>query len=165
VEVADCELESLAAADVKQLEADCFWCFSKLLDGIQDNYTFAQPGIQKRVNSLKELVSRIDSKYICRCHSGYFWSLKWPTFSGVIYALLISAWICSIKDNFSLNHTPRSGTCFPLCTVGHCGYCSHEYLGRLLRVILIKWVSNVRPLVRPSVRPQNVFSISMKFGV
>jgi len=62
VDVAECELELLAAADVMKLEADCFWCFSKLLDGIQDNYTFAQPGIQKRVNSLKELVSRIDSK-------------------------------------------------------------------------------------------------------
>jgi len=62
VDVADCDLETLAASDVKKLEADCFWCFSKLLDGIQDNYTFAQPGIQKRVNSLKELVSRIDSE-------------------------------------------------------------------------------------------------------
>lgn len=45
-----------------RLEADSFWCFSKLLDGIQDNYTFAQPGIQKRVNLLKELITRIDSK-------------------------------------------------------------------------------------------------------
>ncbi|CAH1761158.1 8354_t:CDS:10 [Entrophospora sp. SA101] len=25
------------------IEADSFWCLSKLLDGIQDNYTFAQP--------------------------------------------------------------------------------------------------------------------------
>jgi len=64
VEVSECELKCLAVADVKQLEADCFWCFSKLLDGIQDYYTFAQPGIQKRVNSLKDLVSRIDS--LCR---------------------------------------------------------------------------------------------------
>ena len=63
-EVSECELKCLAVADVKQLEADCFWCFSKLLDGIQDYYTFAQPGIQKRVNSLKDLVSRIDSQ--CR---------------------------------------------------------------------------------------------------
>jgi len=39
-------------------------------------------------------------------------------------------------------------------------------LGRLLRVDLIKWVSNVRPSVlRPSVRLQKVFSISMKFGM
>ena len=68
VSVDECELESLAASDVKKLEADCFWCFSKLLDGIQDNYTFAQPGIQKRVNSLKDLVSRIDSKFKMPCY-------------------------------------------------------------------------------------------------
>jgi len=68
VSVDDCELGSLAASDVKKLEADCFWCFSKLLDGIQDNYTFAHPGIQKRINSLKELVSRIDSKLKTLCH-------------------------------------------------------------------------------------------------
>uniref|UniRef100_A0A8C4RVB5 Rab-GAP TBC domain-containing protein n=1 Tax=Erpetoichthys calabaricus TaxID=27687 RepID=A0A8C4RVB5_ERPCA len=37
-----------------------FWCMSKLLDGIQDNYTFAQPGIQRKVKALEELVSRID---------------------------------------------------------------------------------------------------------
>nr|KAF6463322.1 TBC1 domain family member 22B [Molossus molossus] len=35
---------------------------SKLLDGIQDNYTFAQPGIQKKVKALEELVSRIDEQ-------------------------------------------------------------------------------------------------------
>ena len=44
------------------MEADSFWCMSKLLDGIQDNYTFAQPGIQQKVNQLKELIQRIDSK-------------------------------------------------------------------------------------------------------
>jgi hypothetical protein len=43
------------------LEADVFWCMSKLLDRVQDNYTFAQPGIQRMVYRLKELVSRIDA--------------------------------------------------------------------------------------------------------
>ncbi|GAA5811905.1 GTPase-activating protein [Mucor flavus] len=42
------------------IEADSFWCLSKLLDGIQDNYTFAQPGIQRQILTLKELVTRID---------------------------------------------------------------------------------------------------------
>lgn len=60
-DVDTCQLTSLAATEVQELEADCFWCFSKLLDGIQDNYTFAQPGIQTRVNSLKDLISRIDN--------------------------------------------------------------------------------------------------------
>jgi hypothetical protein len=33
---------------------------SKLLDGIQDNYTFAQPGIQMKVNALNGLIKRIN---------------------------------------------------------------------------------------------------------
>jgi len=58
-------LRSLQVSDVSEeslqrLEADCFWCFSKLLDGIQDNYTFAQPGIQTRITALEGLVARID---------------------------------------------------------------------------------------------------------
>jgi len=44
------------------LEADSFWCLSKFLDGIQDNYIFAQLGIQYKVNQLKELIQRIDGK-------------------------------------------------------------------------------------------------------
>lgn len=44
------------------IEADSFWCLSKLLDGIQDNYTFAQPGIQRQILTLKELVTRIDGR-------------------------------------------------------------------------------------------------------
>lgn len=28
-------------------EADCYWCLCKVLDYIQENYTFAQPGVQK----------------------------------------------------------------------------------------------------------------------
>jgi hypothetical protein len=43
------------------VEADSFWCLTKLLDGIQDNYIFAQPGIQRQVASLKDLTTRIDA--------------------------------------------------------------------------------------------------------
>jgi TBC1 domain family member 2 len=42
------------------LEADCYWCLTKLLDGIQDSYTHAQPGITRQVGRLKELINRID---------------------------------------------------------------------------------------------------------
>lgn len=42
------------------VEADSFWCLSKLLDGIQDNYIHAQPGIQRQVSALRDLTSRID---------------------------------------------------------------------------------------------------------
>lgn len=44
------------------VEADSFWCLTKLLDGIQDNYIYAQPGIQRQVASLRDLTARIDDK-------------------------------------------------------------------------------------------------------
>ena len=43
------------------VEADSFWCLTKLLDGIQDNYIFAQPGIVRQVAALRDLTMRIDS--------------------------------------------------------------------------------------------------------
>ncbi|PWN53183.1 RabGAP/TBC [Violaceomyces palustris] len=46
---------------LEALEADTFWCLSKLLDGIQDNYTQAQPGIHRQVRRMEELVARIDA--------------------------------------------------------------------------------------------------------
>ncbi|TFK26498.1 RabGAP/TBC [Coprinopsis marcescibilis] len=46
---------------VDAIEADSFWCLSRLLDGIQDNYIFAQPGIQRSVRRMQELVGRIDA--------------------------------------------------------------------------------------------------------
>ena len=42
------------------VEADTFWCLSRLLDGIQDNYIAGQPGIQRSVKRMAELVARID---------------------------------------------------------------------------------------------------------
>lgn len=45
---------------LEAVEADSFWCLSRLLDGIQDNYIFAQPGIQRSVRRMAELVARID---------------------------------------------------------------------------------------------------------
>jgi hypothetical protein len=41
-------------------EADSYWCLCKLLDGIQDFYTFAQPGLQRKVAALAALVRRCD---------------------------------------------------------------------------------------------------------
>ncbi|KAJ5142101.1 hypothetical protein N7526_003096 [Penicillium atrosanguineum] len=43
------------------VEADTFWCITKLLDGIQDNYIYAQPGIHRQVRALRDLTVRIDS--------------------------------------------------------------------------------------------------------
>lgn len=42
------------------VEADTYWCLTKLLDGIQDHYTFSQPGLQRMVYKLQGIVQRID---------------------------------------------------------------------------------------------------------
>ncbi|XP_069765626.1 TBC1 domain family member 22A isoform X4 [Narcine bancroftii] len=61
-EVENFDVSSLPDEVLQNIEADSFWCMSKLLDGIQDNYTFAQPGIQRKVKALHELVRRIDEQ-------------------------------------------------------------------------------------------------------
>ena len=44
------------------VEADAYWMFSKLLDNIQDHYTSSQPGLQRMVLRLEDLVHRIDNE-------------------------------------------------------------------------------------------------------
>lgn len=46
---------------LQELEADVYWCLTNLLAGIQDHYTADQPGVQRMVARLEELVHRIDS--------------------------------------------------------------------------------------------------------
>lgn len=54
------QLSKLSEEVLNNLEADSFWCMSQMLDKIQDNYTFAQPGIQKGLLNIENLVKRID---------------------------------------------------------------------------------------------------------
>lgn len=46
---------------LRAIEADTYWSFGKLLDSIQNNYTHAQPGIQRLVKMLATVVSRVDA--------------------------------------------------------------------------------------------------------
>jgi hypothetical protein len=55
------DVSNLSEETLRGVEADSFWSFSKLLDSIQDNYTFAQPGIQRLVNLLSRVMSRVDA--------------------------------------------------------------------------------------------------------
>lgn len=59
-DVPSCDVTSVSKACLDCVEADSFWCVTKLLDSIQDNYTFAQPGIQRMIFKLKEVVNCVD---------------------------------------------------------------------------------------------------------
>jgi hypothetical protein len=50
----------LSDEKLDQVEADVYWCLTNLLNGIQDHYTADQPGVQRMVARLEELVHRID---------------------------------------------------------------------------------------------------------
>ena len=60
-DVLRCDVEQLGSNVLMEVEADAYWCLSKLLDGIQDHYTFSQPGVQRMVLRLEDLMNRIDA--------------------------------------------------------------------------------------------------------
>lgn len=59
------EVENIDVGSVPQeirdnIEADTFWCLSKFLNHIQENYALSQLGIQKTIDKLRNLIQRID---------------------------------------------------------------------------------------------------------
>ena len=54
-------MNHLSDERLDELEADVYWCLTNLLAGIQDHYTADQPGVQRMVMRLEELVNRIDA--------------------------------------------------------------------------------------------------------
>lgn len=111
--IPDADVENYPVSKIEEpglhrLEADSFWCFSKLLDGIQDNYTFAQPGIQKRVNLLKELITRIDSKLRINVLKIIDLVHSLPTSCVLIIQLISRAWNIIIAIAFL--RVSRTGT-------------------------------------------------------
>lgn len=60
IEIENFDVNLISKSNQRLIEADSYWATSHLLEGIQDNYTFAQPGIQYKVRTLEELIKRID---------------------------------------------------------------------------------------------------------
>lgn len=61
-DVLRCDLALLDEQIVLNVEADAYWCLTKLLESIQDHYTFSQPGLQRMVQRLEDLVQRMDEQ-------------------------------------------------------------------------------------------------------
>ena len=47
-----------------EAEADTFWCLSKLIDDIQDNFLEMQPGVLKIIDKMKALVGQADKELL-----------------------------------------------------------------------------------------------------
>lgn len=111
IALTDCDPENFDPASLPPnvltaIEADSFWCLSRLLDGIQDNYISQQPGIQRSVKRMQDLVGRIDGAYV----------VLRPTGDGLIsirrssYGFLkpLSRHTCKLKAS-SLCNSPLDG--------------------------------------------------------
>ena len=51
-------IDEITDEKLNDVEADCFWCFSRLLDGIQDVYTKDQPGLNRMIENLQYVVKK-----------------------------------------------------------------------------------------------------------
>jgi len=54
-DVREWDVNSVPTEKLSNIEADSYWCFCKVLDSIQEHYTFAQPGIQKICFKISEV--------------------------------------------------------------------------------------------------------------
>eukprot|EP01041_Mallomonas_annulata_P003288 gene3288-6515_t len=61
-DVMRCDVATVDNKVMMDVEADAYWSLTKLLDNIQDHYTFSQPGLQRMVMRLEDLVHRIDAE-------------------------------------------------------------------------------------------------------
>lgn len=45
---------------LNEVEADTYWCFTKMMDRIQTNYTHNQPGLTKMINNMETIIKLVD---------------------------------------------------------------------------------------------------------
>lgn len=117
--ITDSDIESgmdpgqLPKAVLDAVEADSFWCLSKLLDGIQDNYVHAQPGIQRQVASLRDLTRRIDSSLVTHLES-----------EGVEFIQFSFRWMnCLLMREISVKNTIRMWDTY-MVSLNSSNYCA-----------------------------------------
>lgn len=108
-----CDVNQVPESVLQSVEADTYWCMTKLLDGIQDNYTFSQPGIQRMIHKLSELIHRIDAplhEHLNRQEAHFIqFSFRWMNcllMRELPLHLLIRVWdsYLSELENFSVFH-------------------------------------------------------------
>ncbi|KAM9999766.1 hypothetical protein ACTFIZ_008247 [Dictyostelium cf. discoideum] len=112
-DVANCQVDQIDSNILAMVEADSYWCLTKLLDGIQDHYTFAQPGIQRMLASLKGLLEKINNSLCAHLadQDAQFitFAFRWMNcllMREIPFPLVIRMWdtYLSEKEGFSVFH-------------------------------------------------------------
>ncbi|GKY95225.1 hypothetical protein MPSEU_000485500 [Mayamaea pseudoterrestris] len=90
-------MHHLSEERLDELEADVYWCLTNLLANIQDHYTSDQPGVQRMVGRLEELVNRIDVPLCDHLRE-----------QGIEFLQFSFKWMnCLLLREFSLDRVPR----------------------------------------------------------
>jgi hypothetical protein len=55
------DLQELGDETLMVIEADSYWCFTKMMDRIQTNYTHNQPGLTKMIKKMEEIIKLVDA--------------------------------------------------------------------------------------------------------
>lgn len=75
-------LDGMSAEDLEDVEADCFWCLTKILCEVADYYTEGQPGLQRAAVLLRSLLATADRELLESLES-----------EGVEISLLVVRWL------------------------------------------------------------------------
>ena len=54
------DVDSIQDDKLIDIEGDCYWCFCKLMNRVEDMYTREQPGIRSCVKKMSNLLQRVD---------------------------------------------------------------------------------------------------------
>ncbi|KAL0638882.1 GTPase-activating protein [Maublancomyces gigas] len=115
------------------VEADSFWCLTKLLDGIQDNYIHTQPGIQRQVTGLRDLVQRIDNSLT-----------KHLAEQGVEFIQFSFRWMnCMLMRELSVKNTIRMWDTY-MAEEGQAGF--SEFHLYVCAAFLVKWSEQLQKM-------------------
>lgn len=71
-------VEGASEENLLAAEADVYWCLSRLVEGMQDHYMPSQPGIQRMIHQLRELVHRMDEPLVTHLEAN---SVEFHTFA------------------------------------------------------------------------------------
>lgn len=131
-DIGDLDPSDVPSSVLDVVEADTYWCLTKLLDSIQDNYIHAQPGIIRQVNELRDLTARIDSSLA-----------KHLDHEGIEFLQFSFRWInCLLMREVNMVHIIRMWDTY--LTEGSSGF--SEFHIYVCAAFLVKWSDRLKDM-------------------
>ncbi|GMM33311.1 GTPase-activating protein [Saccharomycopsis crataegensis] len=132
VDISEIDPSNIPEEVLNVVEADTYWCLTKLLDSIQDNYIHAQPGIIRQVNELKDLTNRIDSDLVKHLEN-----------EGIEFLQFSFRWMnCLLMRELNMNHIIRMWDTY--LTEGSNGF--SEFHIYVCAAFLVKWSDTIKQM-------------------